>query len=212
MPEYGTFNLHGSLLPDYRGAAPINWAVMNGEKETGLTTFFLRHEIDTGDIIFQEKLEIKPDETAGELHDRMMVKGAELVLKTVQAVERGEVHPVPQPKVSIEKTAPKIFKEDCRINWHQPVQKIHDFIRGLSPYPGAWTMLDGKVFKIYLAQPEADNSAAEAGTVYTDEKSFLKIAAEGGYISAMEVQLEGRKKMGIEEFLRGYKIQDKKLD
>jgi methionyl-tRNA formyltransferase len=211
MPELGTFNLHASLLPQYRGAAPINRAIMNGEKETGLTTFFLRHEIDTGDILFQEKVEIGESETAGELHDRMAELGAALVVRTTKAIENDTTHPVPQPEVTDDlKTAPKIFKEDCRIDWDRPARAIFNLIRGLSPYPAAFTMLDGKVFKLYSSLIDFDAALEEPGTISTDGKTLLAIAAADGWIVVKEVQLEGKKRMGIEEFLRGYRLQSSK--
>jgi methionyl-tRNA formyltransferase len=206
LPTEGTFNLHGSLLPDYRGAAPINWAVINGEKETGVTTFFLKHEIDTGDIIFQEKIEIGKDETAGELHDRMMEVGAGMVLKTVNAIAEGNVKTHPQPATKRPKPAPKIFKESCRIEWHEPLGELHNFVRGLSPYPGAWTMLDGKNFKIYRTHKVDAVHHEPIGNILTDGKKFLKVASEGGFLELLEVQLEGKKKMNIEDFLRGYQV------
>lgn len=204
LPGEGTLNLHGSLLPDYRGAAPINWAVINGEKETGVTTFFLKHEIDTGDIIFQEKIEIGKDETAGELHDRMMEVGAGLVLKTVNAIAEGNVKTHPQPETKRPKPAPKIFKENCRMEWHEPLGELHNFVRGLSPYPGAWTLLDNKNFKIYRTNKVDAVQHAPIGKILTDGKKFLKVACEGGFLELLEVQLEGKKKMNIEDFLRGY--------
>ncbi len=204
MPPIGTFNLHASLLPDYRGAAPINWAVINGEKETGVSTFFLQHDIDTGDIILQDKLSIGEDETAGELHDRMMMAGAELVLKTVQAIENKELHPTPQVQTSIIKSAPKIFKDDCKINWNNPIDNVFNFIRGLSPYPAAWTMIDGKIFKIYSSSKEITGHKKNPASIETDGKKYLKIAMNGGYLHLLEVQMEGKKKMSIEDFLRGY--------
>lgn len=206
LPKEGTFNLHGSLLPDYRGAAPINWAVINGEKETGVTTFFLKHEIDTGDIIFQQKIEIGKDETAGELHDRMMEVGAGLVLKTVNAIAEGNVKTHPQPEVKRHKPAPKIFKENCRIEWHEPLGELHNFVRGLSPYPGAWTVLDGKNFKIYRTHKADAVHHEDIGKILSDGKKFLKVACEGGFLELLEVQLEGKKKMKIDEFLRGYQV------
>ncbi len=205
MPALGTFNLHASLLPDYRGAAPINWAVINGEKETGATTFFLKHEIDTGDIIYQEKMIIGPDENAGSIHDRLMVAGAELVLKTVQNIESETIQTRPQLIKDQPKPAPKLFKENCRVNWNtHNLDQIHNLVRGLSPYPAAWTMLDGKVLKIYRTEKEPYEKKEPVGHIVTDNKSFLKVSVEGGYLHILELQLEGRKKMGVEEFLRGY--------
>ena len=204
MPALGTFNLHASLLPDYRGAAPINRAVMNGEKITGLSTFFLQQEIDTGDVIMQEKISIGDDETAGELHDRMMILGAELVLKTVRAIEAGTVTTFPQPVVEHPKTAPKIFKEDCKIPLEKSLDEVYNFVRGLSPYPGAWMQLDGKIFKVFKCEKENAGHNHASGAIESDGKNYLKLALPGGYLHLMEVQLEGKKRMLIEEFLRGY--------
>ncbi len=209
MPELGTFNLHASLLPDYRGAAPINWAVINGEKETGVTTFFLKHDIDTGDIIYQDKISIGPDEDAGTLHDKLMTAGAELVLKTVKDIEAGTIKTKPQTLTNQPKPAPKLFKENCRINWtSNNLNEIHNFIRGLSPYPTAWTMLDGKVLKIYKTMKETAINNETPSQIITDNRSFLKVSVKGGYLHILELQLEGRKKMAFEEFLRGYIIKD----
>jgi methionyl-tRNA formyltransferase len=210
MPRLGTFNLHTSLLPDYRGAAPINWAVINGEKETGVTTFFLKHEIDTGDIIFQEKIGIGPDENAGSVHDRLMVTGANLVLKTVNTIASGTIITIPQVIAGKPKAAPKIFKDDCRIKWKEMnLDHLHNIIRGLSPYPGAWTTLDHKILKIYASKKEpADILTDDYGKIDTDHKTFIKVSCNGGYLHMIEVQIEGKKKMSIEDFLRGYRIQD----
>ena len=204
MPVLGTFNLHASLLPDYRGAAPINRAVMNGEKVTGLSTFFLQQEIDTGDVIMQDKISIGDDETAGELHDRMMEFGAELVLKTVRAIEAGTVTTFPQPVVEHPKTAPKIFKEDCKIPLEKSLDEVYNFVRGLSPYPGAWMQLDGKIFKVFKCEKENAGHNLASGAIESDGKNYLKLALPGGYLHLKEVQLEGKKRMLIEEFLRGY--------
>jgi len=204
MPELGTFNLHASLLPDYRGAAPINWAVINGEKETGITTFFLKHDVDTGDIIFQEKIPIEPDENAGSVHDRLMVAGAGLVLKTLKAIESDSIETFPQTVFHVSKPAPKLFKGNCRIDWkNKSLDDLHNFIRGLSPHPAAWTTLDGKVLKIYKTMKEIVVANDTPGTIFTDQKTFIKIAANGGYLQLLELQLEGRKRMSVEEFLRG---------
>lgn len=202
IPEMGTLNLHGSLLPDYRGAAPINWAIINGETETGVTTFYIEKEIDTGKIIFQEKISIGMEETAGELHDRMMLIGAELILKTVRAIETQTAPSIKQPQTKHEKTAPKLTREGCRINWDNSAVDLFNFIRGLSPYPGAWTLLDGKIFKIFRATRFFKTPDAPPGTFLYTEKD-LRIATQDGYILPREVQLEGKKKMSIEEFLRG---------
>ncbi|HEV7231105.1 MAG TPA: methionyl-tRNA formyltransferase [Bacteroidia bacterium] len=218
MPRLGTINLHGSLLPQYRGAAPINRAVMNGETETGVSTFFLQQQIDTGKIIFREKTPIGADETTGELHDRLMMIGAGLVLKTVQAIEKGDYPQIDQQsllkKGDLLKEAPKLFKEDCRIRWSDDIHKVHNFIRGLSPYPAAFTELvspDGKShpLKIYKAQKEESLHQDEVGKVLTDEKTFLKIAVPGGYINIQEMQLAGKRKMATSEFLRGFQLKGK---
>ncbi len=205
MPPMGTFNLHGSLLPAYRGAAPINWAVMNGETQTGVTTFFLQHEIDTGSIIHQTTMPIGPDETTGEVHDRMMALGAKTVLQTVQEIQAGTVKATPQDMAGEYPHAPKIFREDCKIDWEQPLDKVYNHIRGLSPYPAAWTELDGKTLKIYSAKKEAANHNRTSGTIDTDGKTYFKFAVKGGYILAEELQLEGKKRLGVKEFLLGWR-------
>jgi methionyl-tRNA formyltransferase len=208
MPRLGTFNLHASLLPQYRGAAPINWAIINGELETGLTTFFLKHEIDTGNIIFQEKEPITEQDNAGTLYERLRQKGAGLVLKTVQAIENGNYPQLAQQMSETIKLAPKIFKETCEINWQQRSRAIYNFIRGLSPYPTAWTLLKNKLCKIY-ASHEAVNDTAPSknpGEYITDGKQFLHIKTSDGWLAIDELQMEGKKKMGIEEFLRGNKL------
>jgi methionyl-tRNA formyltransferase len=203
MPEYGTFNLHGSLLPRYRGAAPINWAVINGDTETGVTTFFIRHEIDTGDVLLQEKMPIGPNETAGEVHDRMMMLGAETVLKTVQAIESGNYHLQKQDDAQATK-APKLFRETCEIDFDQPVEKVHNFVRGLSPYPAAWTTLEGKQLKILRAHYKKADVEATPGTFRSDNKSWIKIAALDGWLVIEELQLQGRKRMKANDFLNGF--------
>lgn len=212
MPPLGTMNLHGSLLPKYRGAAPINWAVINGEAETGLTTFLLKHEIDTGDMLFQERLPIGENETAGELHDRMMLLGAQLVLKSVQAIERGDARPMPQSDAEASH-APKIFHETCRINFEQPTTQVHNFIRGLSPYPGAWTELDGKTVKILRTEKERLGNGEwglgvrpQPGAFFSDGKNFLKISTLDGYVQVLELQMEGKRRMNVREFLNGYRL------
>jgi methionyl-tRNA formyltransferase len=205
MPRLGTMNLHGSLLPRYRGAAPINWAVINGEKETGVTTFFLKHEIDTGDVLLTDRFSIGEDETAGEVHDKMMQIGAETLLKSVVMVEKGDY--ILKPQEDIEAThAPKIFTETCQINFNQTTEKAHDFIRGLSPYPTAWTTLDGLKLKVYKSQKEIINPQYLTGKFVSDNKNYVKIATEDGFIHLLDVQLEGRKRMDIKSFLNGYKI------
>jgi methionyl-tRNA formyltransferase len=209
MPPKGTLNLHASLLPQYRGAAPINWVLINGESESGVTTFFLKHEIDTGDILFTEKVTLTGHETAGELHDRLMYKGAGLLVKTVKGVESGRYneHPQSQLAAGVElRHAPKIFKEDCLVDWNQPAQTVYNKIRGLSPSPTAYTMLNGKVLKIFRAEYELADPGILPGGFLTDNKSHLKFAAQDGFVSLTEIQLEGKKQMGIAEFLRGVKL------
>ncbi len=205
MPKIGTFNLHASLLPQYRGAAPINWAIINGEKETGVTTFFLKHEIDTGAIIFQEKEPIHNNDTVGDLYARLMKKGGELVLKTVQAIAADNYPQIEQSEATELKSAPKIFRETCQIDWNQPTNKVYDFIRGLSPYPAAWTTIGGKNLKIYKAEMNKASKKA-IGEFETDGKTFLNFVTADGSIKLTELQIEGKKRMGIEEFLRGNKL------
>lgn len=214
MPELGTFNLHASLLPKFRGAAPINWAIINGEKETGITTFKLQQEIDTGNILLQEKVTIGENMNAGELHDELMVRGAALVLKTAQMIREYSANNIPLPFKSQNENevshAPKIFKETCRINWNMPAVKIHDHIRGLSRYPGAFTELiteSGKLLlKIFASEKEYSTSEKPNGSLVCDGKTHLKIRCSDGFIVVKDLQLQGRKRMGIEEFLRGSKI------
>lgn len=205
MPEIGTFNLHASLLPQYRGAAPINWAIINGETETGVTTFFLKHAIDTGDILFQEKEPIHPDDDAGSLYERLMHKGANLVVTTVSAIAAGNYKSI-QQNVSGEevKHAPKIFKETCEIDWNQSSKDILNFIRGLSPYPTAWTTIDNKLLKIYRASATIKvANFLKPGEYKTDNKTFFDIRTGDGMITIEELQLEGKRKMSVEELLRG---------
>ena len=204
MPAIGTFNLHGSLLPQYRGAAPINWAIMNGEKETGVTTFFLKHQIDTGNIVFQEKESILEEDNVGTVYERLMLKGAQLVLKTVQAIENDNYPLKAQDETGEIKHAPKIFKETCEINWSESSDKIYDFIRGLSPYPAAWTTINGNSCKIFKAKKIS--SSLNAGEVSSDNKTYLRIGANDGALNILELQMQGKKRMGIEDFLRGNKI------
>jgi methionyl-tRNA formyltransferase len=210
MPAYGTFNLHASLLPDYRGAAPINWAIMNGETETGVTTFFIDDKIDTGEIILQEKTKIKKDDTAGSLHDKLKVVGATLVMKTVKLIESGPVNTKAQTEQGTHKPAPKIFKETCEIDWGKPMKNIYDLIRGLSPYPTAWTTFtngDMKIFlKIYVASMEKGNHNLKYGEVLSNNKE-LKIAVDGGFINLMELQLPGKRKMKTKDILNGLIIE-----
>ncbi|ASZ15129.1 methionyl-tRNA formyltransferase [Chitinophaga pendula] len=209
MPPLGTINVHASLLPNYRGAAPINWAVINGEKQTGVTTFRLQHEIDTGNILFSDTVEIREDETAGELHDVLMQKGAGVLLKTVDALCNDTLEGTPQAHLDPDtlKHAPKLFKENCRIDWQQPMDHIYNLIRGLSPYPTAWTQLHGKSVKIFKATKDHTAPKEAPGTVVSDQKTFLKMAAADGYIQLEELQLEGKKRMDIVAFLRGYRFE-----
>lgn len=207
MPALGTFNLHASLLPQYRGAAPINWAIINGEKETGITTFFLKHEIDTGSIIFQEREPITDDDNVGTLYDRLMKKGSALVLKTVKAIAAGDYPSVPQAENITIRHAPKIFKETCEINWNTSAQNIQNFVRGLSPYPTAWAILNGKTFKIFKVSPADKPVAIEStGSVNTDNKNYLYVRCSDGWVSVEELQPEGKKRMTIHEFFRGNKL------
>jgi len=207
MPSIGTFNLHASLLPQYRGAAPINWAIINGEKETGATTFFLKHEIDTGSIIYQEKETINESDTAGTLYDRLMVKGAQLVLKTVRAIESGNYPSLPQEESQPVKHAPKIFKETCEINWNQPADTIRNFVRGLNPYPTAWVLLGEKNYKIFdVSVADTVTIDGNPGSIQTDNKNYLYIKTSDGCISIEELQPEGKRKMNIKEFFRGNRI------
>lgn len=213
MPKLGTFNLHGSLLPQYRGAAPINWAILNGEKESGVTTFFLKHEIDTGSIIHQAKTAINEQMNAGELHDTLMEIGAELVLQTVNEIEQNNVHPISQEetmkrnslKESDLKHAPKIFKEDMKINWDRTAKEVYQHIKGLSPYPTAFTQLNQLGLKIYDAEI-SENLLLTPGEYQTDGKTFLKFQCKDGSISITDLQLEGKKRMKVEEFLRGNRL------
>ncbi|VAW28073.1 Methionyl-tRNA formyltransferase [hydrothermal vent metagenome] len=217
MPPMGTINLHASLLPQYRGAAPIHHAIINGEKETGLTTFLLQKEIDTGNILFRKRLEIGPEETVGELHDRMMVAGGKLLVETIEKLCSGEVTPVDQkeliPSGTVLKPAPKIFKEDCRIRWNNDLDTVHNFIRGLSPYPGAFSELnspDGEavIVKIYKASREKSLQQFHPGTIFTDGRTYIKVAVVDGFILLHELQLAGKKRLRAVELLRGFSIDD----
>lgn len=206
MPPMGTINVHASLLPQYRGAAPINWAVINGEKETGVTTFQLKHEIDTGDILLQTRIPILHDDTAGSIHDKLMQEGASLLVKTVEGIAAGTLIETPQASFQEAlKHAPKLFKDDMLIDWYQPIDTIHNFIRGLSPYPAAYTTLHQKQFKIFHATVLATEPKAAPGTLETDHKTYLRFAANDGWVYAEEVQVEGKKRMVIQEFLKGFR-------
>ncbi len=214
FPPMGTLNVHGSLLPQYRGAAPINWAIINGEKETGVTTFQLQHAIDTGDILLQDRIPISENMTAGELHDTMMNVGANLLVKTLHGLIAGTIKSVPQDNaitsndITIQH-APKIFTDNCQINWEAPVQSIHNHIRGLAPFPGAITKVDGKIVKLFSTSIESQNKTEkpkeQPGTFVTDGKTFAKFACTDGYIQLNDIQWEGKKRMPIVDFLRGYR-------
>ncbi len=215
MPPMGTFNLHASLLPQYRGAAPINWAVINGDTETGITTFFLKHEIDTGEIIKQVRIPIADTDNVGIVHDKLMALGGKLVVETVDDILAGTVHPLPQESLvqggEALRPAPKIFKDTCRIDWNQPLKSIYDFIRGLSPYPAAWCELsqeDGTklVLKIFATEKIYAVHEFPIGSVHSDGKTYLYIAVKDGYLSLKELQLAGKKRLHIDDFLRGFKI------
>jgi methionyl-tRNA formyltransferase len=215
LPRLGTFNLHASLLPQYRGAAPINWAIINGEKETGVTTFLLDEQIDTGNILLQKTIPIGDTETAGELHDRLMFHGAELVVETIKMLTQGDIAPIPQNQININgelKPAPKIFKETCRIKWNEPYNRVFNLIRGLSPYPAAWTELKVQrnnvesviPIKIFFAEKREEYHSQKPGTIVTDGKTFLHVYCPQGIISLKNVQQAGKKAMDIDEFLRGW--------
>lgn len=214
MPKLGTFNLHASLLPHYRGAAPINWAVMNGETHTGVTTFFINHEIDKGSVILAEETYIGPEETAGDVHDRLMSIGARLVVKTVEVIASGQVKSFEQdqmPREDVLKAAPKIFKHDCRINWDTSVDTLYNFIRGLSPFPTAWSELiigsgDILTVKVYYGTILRRAHCHEPGAIETDGKSYLSVAAGNGYINIESLQLQGKRRMAVAEFLRGFPL------
>jgi methionyl-tRNA formyltransferase len=215
MPRLGTINLHASLLPQYRGAAPINWAIINGDKKTGITTFFIEKEIDTGKIIQYQEVEITDNDNAGTLHDKLMLSGAALLSKTVSSIKTGNYPQLDQnsqlPEGTMLHPAPKIFKNTCKINWDNEIDRTYDFIRGLSPYPAAWTIFQNRQndetlsAKIFETSKILDNHTMPVGTIVSDEKSVLKVAVKGGFLKIMTIQLEGKKKLGIEEFLRGFK-------
>jgi len=207
MPSMGTINLHGSLLPQYRGAAPINWAIINGEKITGVTTFKLQHEIDTGDILLTEKIPLVENETAGTLHDKMKFVGADLLLKTVIGLSENSITETPQNHEEVLKNAPKIFTENCTIDWNKSAVDINQLINGLSPYPAAFTYLNEKKLKIFSAEIElCDTTSIEKGTHQTDGKNYLKFSCSDGFIHIKDLQLEGKKRMPISDFLRGYRF------
>lgn len=212
MPPMGTFNLHASLLPQYRGAAPINWAVVNGDKETGITTFFLKHEIDTGEVIQQVRVPILDTDNVGDVHDKLMLLGGQLVTETVDNILAGTIQPIPQEQLITDeplRPAPKIFKDTCRIDWNQPLQQTYNFVRGFSPYPAAWTELhtgeNVQVLKLYQATKEFAVPTVQPGQVITDGKNTLKIATTDGYLVVHSLQLAGKKRMTTKDFLCGFK-------
>jgi len=206
MPPLGTFNLHASLLPNFRGAAPINWALIQGEQETGVTTFFLQHEIDTGNILFQEKVAILREDNLGSLYEKLMGLGADLVLRTVAAIASKDIHPLPQDEVLAIRKAPKIFKETGKIDWTASATSIHNLIRGLSPYPGAWTELQGKTCKIFTSTTlEGKLSGKAPGEWTSDFKTYLHFQCGQGILVVQELQVEGKKRMKVDELLRGWK-------
>lgn len=214
MPRLGTFNLHASLLPQYRGAAPINWAVINGDTETGITTFFLKHEIDTGEVIQQVRVPIADTDDVGMVHDKLMRLGGRLVVETVDAILAGTVKSIPQEEMAVAgelRPAPKIFKETCRIDWHQPVKRIYDFVRGLSPYPAAWTELvlpggDAVVIKVFETEKVEESHRLAPGTVQTDGKNYIRVAAKDGFVGIRSLQLPGKKRLKTDELLRGFRL------
>ncbi len=206
LPRFGAFNLHASLLPKYRGAAPINWAIIKGEKETGVTTFFLQETVDTGNIILQARLPIGPDETAGELYERLAALGSEIVLHTVRLIEQGKASPRTQDH-TLSSPAPKIFTEDCRIDWNRPARQVHDFVRGLSPRPGAWSHLGDALLKVLRTRVAPPSPSMSPGAMYTVGRTLMVATAGGGAVELLELQLEGKKKLSGEEFLRGKPVQ-----
>jgi len=212
IPPKGTINLHASLLPDYRGAAPINWAIINGEKETGVTTFFIEKDIDTGQIIFRDKAEITPEMNAGELHDLLMKKGAQLLVKTIKAITNNSYPFISQKELLKGKTlhiAPKLSKMDGKINWNNASENIYNRIRGLSPYPAAWTIINNKtssfILKLYESRYEIIRHSHQPGTIVSDDSTYLKVSVNDGFIDILNLQLSGKNRMGIKEFLRGFK-------
>lgn len=205
MPELGTVNVHASLLPQYRGAAPINWAIINGEKETGVTTFRLKHEIDTGNILLQKKTAILPEDNIGTVYERLMQMGADLLLQTVDGLVAGTIIPQPQQEAAISRHAPKIFKEDCQVRWENNAEAIHNLVRGLSPYPAAFTTLEGKQLKLFATSFMSEAHQKQPGHHETDGKTFLRFAAADGWVYALDVQYEGKKRMLVADFLRGFR-------
>ncbi|WP_053970439.1 methionyl-tRNA formyltransferase [Mangrovimonas sp. ST2L15] len=211
MPEYGTFNLHASLLPNYRGAAPINWAIINGETKTGVSTFFIDEKIDTGEVILQKEVEINKTMNAGDLHDQLMDVGSGLVIETVELIELGPVSTKPQPEGLPTKTAYKLNRDNCKINWHNSLDQIYNHIRGLSPYPAAWTSIEnGEELleaKIYKSEKIEENHQYPIGTILSTKKE-LKVAVREGYINILDIKLPGKKKMDIKSLLNGYSFSE----
>ncbi len=210
MPPMGTFNLHASLLPKFRGAAPINWAIIRGEQETGVTTFFIQHQIDTGDLLLQRSTSIGPDDTAGDLHDRLMEIGSEVVLETVRGLESGTLQPKKQDDTAAT-PAPKLFRDTCRIDFQQPAQAVHNFVRGLHPYPTAWTTLDGQELKILRTQLLDEPHSLLPGTIISDNKLSIRIACGERFVEVLELQLQGRKRMPTRDFLNGFEFAEGQL-
>ncbi len=208
LPRYGTINLHASLLPQYRGAAPIQRAIMNGEKVTGLTTFFLDDQLDTGPILLQESIDIRENENFGSLYDRMKILGADLVLQTVEQIEKGNVHARPQPATHPLKVAPRIRKEECRLDFEKPAYELYNYVRALSPHPGAFTFVDGKIFKVLQARKNLNPHEYRPGTLCTDRTTTLCFACKQGFLIAEKVQMEGKKMMTVDAFLRGWHPRD----
>jgi methionyl-tRNA formyltransferase len=206
MPPMGTINVHGSLLPYYRGAAPINWAIINGEKETGVTTFKLQHEIDTGDILLQHKEAILPEDDFGSMYGKLMLAGADLLIKTIEGMRKGTLQARPQASIDKETHAPKIFKETCQIDWNKPSNDIHNLVRGLAPIPTAITQLKEKQLKIFKSKAVLEAHQLAPGTIDSDGKSFLRFAASDGWLYVLDVQYEGKKRMPIADFLRGFRF------
>ncbi|PZP51712.1 MAG: methionyl-tRNA formyltransferase [Pseudopedobacter saltans] len=206
MPPLGTINLHGSLLPQYRGAAPINWAVINGDKETGVTTFRLQHEIDTGEMLVRATMPITEEDTAGSVHDKMMELGAKTLVETIEKLAEGNIQSLPQDESAELRKAPKLFTEDTKINWNDTIDNIYNRIRGLSPYPGAFTIVNDKIFKIYKSKKIYEQPDIAIGSYKTDNKKEILFAAKDGYIAATEIQPEGKKKMPTEDYLRGHQL------
>jgi len=206
MPALGTINIHASLLPDYRGAAPINWAIMNGETKTGITTFQLKHKIDTGDILLQTEVAILPNENAGTLHDKLAILGGDLISKTLETLCTGNLEAKEQTYSAKDKKAPKIFKDDCKIDWNKSSSELNNFIRGLSPYPAAYTFFDDKKVKVFASAYSPNDKEVKNGTIISDNKNYIKIACKDGWIELLEIQVQGKKRMKVEDYLRGNRM------